>query len=202
MENKNSCCNELKSSNKNGFWSGLLFGLFPHAFCIGFVVCSVIGAVAFTQVFKNLLLIPYFFSLMVAISFVFATISAVVYLKMNKCCNFSGAKSKWKYLTILYSVTILVNLSMFFVVFPALANINQQSVDAQIQQSILNLQVDIPCSGHSFLIISELKKVDGVLSVNFKMPDNFEVNYDSQKTSPEKIISIDVFKTYKANIIK
>jgi len=157
MENKDSCCNIKSNSDKKGFLSGIVYGLLPHTFCIAFVIFSVLGATFATAIFKNILLIPYFFHFLVIISLVFATISAVLYLrKQNNFC-IAGIKSKWKFITILYSVTILVNLSMFFIVFPVLANINYGEISQQGQLKDLNLVVQIPCSGHSFLIISELK---------------------------------------------
>jgi len=197
MENKNDCCSPRNNPDKGGVLKGVMLGLLPHTFCIAFIVFSAIGATAFTVLFKSALLIPYFFHLLVAISFVFATISAVIYLKSKDCLCVSGIKSKWKYITILYSVTILVNLFMFFGVFPVLANADYKQIEQeQSLQNKLSLVVDIPCSGHSFLITSELKKIDGVGNVKFKMPNIFEVEYDSSKTS----IDIDVFKTYKATV--
>jgi len=201
MQNKDVCCKIDNNSDKKGFLKGIIYGLLPHTFCIAFVVFSVIGATTFTVIFKNVLLIPYFFHLLVAISFVFATISAVFYLKSKNSFSFPGIKSKWKYLTILYSVTILVNLSMFFVVFPVLANIDYNKItEQQTGLKDLSLSVEIPCSGHSFLIISELKKVNGVSDVRFTMPNIFEIKYDASLTSVEKITSLDVFKTYKVTI--
>jgi len=179
---------------------GIFYGLLPHTFCIGFVVFSVIGATTATALFKNFLLIPYFFHLLVVLSFIFATISALIYLKKNDCLCVSGAKSKWKYLSILYSTTILINLFVFFVVFPALANAGPINISPTDQLSALSIKVDIPCSGHAPLIIDELKNDDGIGAVKFNMPNNFEIKYNSQKTSPEKIISLDIFKTYKATI--
>jgi len=199
MEDHNSCCNPAKIKN-NGAWSGILFGLLPHIFCIGFVICSAVGALAFASFFRSTLMIPYFFQILVGISLVFATISAVSYLKMNKCLCFGGLKSKWKYLTILYSATVLINLFMFFAVFPALANMGSSKTNQNLPQNSLTLKVDIPCSGHSFLITSELQRINGVTEVEFKMPDIFNIAYDPKKTSPDKIVSLDVFKTYKATI--
>jgi len=201
MENKNDCCKINNDSEKRGFLKGIIYGILPHIFCIAFVIFSVIGATAFTVIFKNILLIPYFFHLLVAISFVFATISAVFYLKSKDCLCISGIKNKWRYLIILYGVTILVNLLMFFVVFPVLANINYNKTSQQ-QNNFKNisLEVKIPCSGHSFLIIGELKKIEGVGNIKFRMPNIFDIEYNPSLTSIEKITSLEVFKTYTANI--
>ena len=194
------CCKQdIKKKNK-GFLSAIFYGLLPHTFCIGFVVFSVIGATTATAFFKDFLLIPYFFHLLVAISFVFATISAFIYLKRNDCLCAGGIKNKWKYLASLYLITIFVNLSVFFFVFPALANMGQANITGLDQLSALSIKVDIPCSGHAPLIIDELKKDNGVSAVKFAMPNTFEIKYNPQKTSPERITALEIFKTYKATI--
>jgi hypothetical protein len=201
MENKESCCKASNNAGKKGFLQGIIYGILPHTFCIAFVIFSVFGVTAIGVIFKNILLIPYFFQFLVVTSFVFATISVIFYLKTKGCLCFSGIKNKWRYITILYSVTILVNLSMFFLVFPALANINyNKPTVGQGQLEDLVLVVQIPCSGHALLIIDELKKIDGVNDVKFKIPNVFEIKYDPAKTSSQKIILLEIFKTYKATI--
>jgi len=197
MEN---CCQPVKDSDEKGFWKGLLYGLMPHTFCIAFIVFSIIGATAATAIFKKVLLIPYFFNVLIGLSFVFATISAIIYLKRIKCLCAQGIKSKWKYITTMYATTILINLLIFFVIFPALANINSGKIIDNAQLASLSLKVDIPCSGHAPLIIDELKKDSGVNAVKFTMINNFEIQYDPEKTSPEKITSLEIFKEYKAVI--
>jgi len=181
------------------FIKGIIYGLVPHTFCILFVVFSVIGAVSLTAIFKKVLLIPYFFEFLVALSFVMATISAIVYLKRNDCLCGQGIKKKWKYLTILYATTIFVNIFMFSYVFPALANMNSNGFVSD-KDAIVSITVKIPCSGHASLIIDELKKDPGVKNVVFSMPNNFKIDYDPKQTNPEKISSMEIFKTYKCNI--
>jgi len=200
MERKEKiCCTATKYKPNKGILSGILYGLVPHAFCIAFILFSIIGAVAATTFLKKFLLIPYFFHFLVFISLLLATISSVIYLKRAGCLCVSGIKNKWKYITTLYSVTILINLLMFFVVFPVLANINSNNIISQEKYlANLSLAVQIPCSGHAPLIIDELKKDSGVGFVRFEMPDIFEIKYDPEKTSQEKIISLEIFKTYKA----
>jgi len=200
MEEKNICC-QSQDTKKRGLVKGLLYGLIPHIFCIGFIVFSVIGATAATAIFKKVLLVPYFFPFLVFISFVFATLSAVIYLKRNQCFCASGIKNKWKYIVILYATTIFINLLLFFVVFPAVANLNARKItNHEIQLADLSMNVQIPCSGHASLIISEIEKDDGVGAVQFKMPNIFDIKYDPLKTTPEKISSLEIFKTYKAII--
>jgi hypothetical protein len=193
---KNVCCN-----SNSGIWPGIFYGLLPHFFCIAFILFSAIGAITITAFLKKALAIPYFFHFLVIISLVMATISAIIYLRKSDCLCVSGIRAKWKYLTILYSVTILINLSMFFVVFPVLANVNTKNfVNQENYSADLSLAVQIPCSGHAPLIIDELEKAGGIGSVEFEMPDIFKIKYDPKITSPEKITELDIFKTYRAII--
>jgi len=231
-ENKNqnkSCCDSNSNNEKSGksnIKQGIVYGLVPHAGCIAFIIFSVLGVTTATTLFKPLLLNPYFFYILVALSFVFATISAIVYLnkqgvivfqktEVGNSLNVSpeGIKTKWKYLSTLYGTTIFVNLLLFLVVFPMTANFSAassitgavagvQSLGQQSQSSFstIKLQVNIPCSGHASLITDELKKVDGVTSVKFSFPNIFDVTYDSTKTSKQQILSLEVFNSYKATV--
>lgn len=80
---------------------------------------------------------------------------------------------------------------------PVLANINSNTVKQENNLSSVSINVEIPCSGHAPLIIDELNKDSGVIFVRFKMPNTFEIRYDPKETSPEKIASLEIFKTYK-----
>lgn len=195
------CCVTAKHNPNSGILSGILYGLIPHTFCIAFILFSTIGAVTATVFFKKFLLIPYFSYFLVLISLLLATISSMIYLKRTNCLCISGIKSKWKYITILYATTILVNLFMFFIVLPILANANANNVINQ-ENNLTNLSitVQIPCSGHASLIINELKKDSGIGLVRFEMPDIFKIKYDPKKISPEKIVSLEIFKIYKATL--
>ncbi|TET84220.1 MAG: hypothetical protein E3J36_01890 [Candidatus Nealsonbacteria bacterium] len=173
---------------------------------------------------------PYFFYILIVISLVFATFSAIFYFKQQGFISLSrisdgleisflpsGIKRKWKYLLTLYGTTISINLLLFMIIFPIAANISSGSTftaalvgafggdSGEIQlsdsDSLLTLKVNIPCPGHAPLIIGELKEVNGVEGVRFKFPNLFDVGYESEKTSKEKILSLDVFKTYKATVI-
>lgn len=195
------CCAVIKNNSNKGILSGVLYGLVPHTFCIAFILFSIIGAVTATALLKKVLLIPYFSYLLIFISLLLATISSAIYLKKTGCLCASGIKNKWKYITTLYSTTILINLLMFFVVLPALANINlDNTVNQNEYVTNLSINVQIPCAGHAPLIIDELKKDNGVGFVQFRIPNIFEIKYDQNKTSPEKIVSLEIFKTYKATI--
>jgi len=118
--------------------------------------------------------------------------------------SFQGIKRKWKYLSILYGTTIFVNLLFFVVIFPYLTNLNRVK-PAKVKEiaslSSIILKVNIPCSGHAPLITQELKKIEGVLDVKFTIPNLFDVKYDPSKTSKEKLLSLEVFNTYKAMVI-
>lgn len=213
MEQKEKfCCEAARGKKRKGFLSGVLFGLIPHSFCIAFIIFSIIGTVTATAFLKKFLLIPHFFYFLVFVSLLLATISSAIYLKKTDCLCASGIKIKWKYISTLYSMTILVNLLMFFVVLPALANVNLQKSPASgnttdqtspgTENSLveLSIEVQIPCSGHASLIIDEIRKNCNVQFVKFEMPNRFEIKYDPVMTTPDKIISLDIFKTYPAII--
>ena len=160
--NQESCCKKTDSRmDKKGFLKGILYGLAPHTFCIAFIIFTILGVTTATALLKPLLLNRYFFYILIGLSIVFATISAIIYLKKQGILSFSGIKRKWKYLSILYGTTIFVNLLFFMVIFPKVANLNLNPTPAIVEKtnlSSITLKVDIPCSGHAPLITSELKK--------------------------------------------
>lgn len=90
MEN---CCQPNKHQPK-GLWSGLVYGLIPHIFCISFFILSLLGATLGATIAKRFLLIPHFFLFLTLISFFFATLVAFLYLKKNNCCRISQIKEK------------------------------------------------------------------------------------------------------------
>lgn len=51
------------------------------------------------------------------------------------------------------------------------------------------------------MISGELKTIEGVTEVTFRQPNYFDVAFDGEKTSKEKILSLEVFKTYKATVV-
>jgi hypothetical protein len=203
---ENSCCEVKEEQKGRAIVSGILLGMVPHSFCVAFILFSIIGAVAATAFLKNALMIPYFFPFLITISFLLATISSAIYLKQNGCLCVAGIKSKWKYVMSVYAGIIIINTLMFFVVFPALANIDSGTPKemAGIQKEDLSqvtISTQIPCSGHAPLIVDEIKKNNDVYSVTFSMPDTFNITYDPKKTTPEKILSLGIFETFKATII-
>jgi hypothetical protein len=203
-----SCCEkEQPKTDKKGFWSGILYGIMPHTFCIAFIIFTILGTTVATTLLKPLLLNPYFFYILVGISFLLATVSAIIYLKRNGTLSVVGAKKSWKYLSILYGTTIAVNLILFMVIFPLTANIKPLnasvlgSTSQNLKTESLTLEVQIPCTGHAPLITGELNKIQGVQKIEFRSPNLFDIVYDPQKTSKEKILSLDVFNTYKAKVL-
>jgi len=194
--------------SKSSLKQGIVYGLMPHIGCIAFIIGSVLGVTVLTQFFRPLLLNPYFFHILVLLSLGFATLSSVLYLRKNGLLSTVGAKRKWKYLSTMYGSTIGINLLLFLIIFPLLANVSfAQSPTGNFiagvnsSLSILKLQVDIPCSGHATLISGDLKTVSGVTGVQFSLPNIFEVTYDSSKTSKQQILALDVFKTYNAAVL-
>lgn len=198
---KKSCC-ETEQDKKHGFLPGIVSGLLPHSICIGFIILTVIGTTTMAGVLKKLLLVPFFFETLVVLSLIFATISAITYLGRNELLSFAGAKRKWKYLLVLYGTTLLVNLFLFTVIFPYVANkAGSRFSILSGQSSTLTLRISIPCSGHAPLITDELKKLPGIEGINFKFPDLFEVYYQPSVVSPSQILSLEVFKSFKAETI-
>lgn len=217
IKNQNNCCdNNINKSSitqdgKKGFLSGILYGILPHSFCIAFIVFTILGTTVITSFLKPLLLNPYFFYILIGLSFILATISAILYLKRNSNLSSVGIKRKWKYLSILYTATIGVNLIFFMVIFPLLANykskpnvVSSAFLTDQINQNSatekIALKVEIPCSGHATLIIDEINKIKGIKDIKFRLPNVFDVVFDPAQTSSEQILSLEVFKTYKATI--
>lgn len=170
---------------------GLIYALIPHAGCIAFIISSILGTTLLTQLFKPLLMNKNFFNYLLIISFLLATITSYFYLKKNK----TTIREEWKYLTITYSTTIGVNLLLFLIIFPALANIGYQELP---NNALLYLKVNIPCSGHAALIASELKTINGVNAVKYDLPNKFLISYDQLKTTKERILSLPVFIEYAA----
>jgi copper chaperone CopZ len=209
------------SAGKGSVKEGILLGLLPHTGCIAFTLFSIFGVTAATQLFRPLLLNPYFFYILIGISFVFATISALIYLKNQGLINLSKAdgklkfdvangllQRKWKYLSTLYGTTVAINLLLFMVVFPLVANVSSASAAptgpgaaSAAALSSLKLQVNIPCSGHASLISGDIKAISGVSSVTFSFPNIFEVKYDPTKTTEQQILELGIFKTYAATVV-
>jgi hypothetical protein len=148
---------------------------------------------------KKFLLIPHFFLFLTIISFLFATLSAIFYLKKCRCLSAGGVKRRWKYLATMYTATIAINLLVAYVILPTSANLAAKNNNQTNAPELLttNIDVQLPCPGHSPLITSELEKLNGVETVAFKLPRTFQVTYDPRKTSPQEIAALEIFQTFK-----
>ncbi|MFH1683006.1 MAG: heavy-metal-associated domain-containing protein [Candidatus Woesearchaeota archaeon] len=187
--------------NKNSFWQGLMYGLIPHIGCIAFIIGSILGVTVLMNFFKPLLMSRYFFHALMGVSIGFATLSSALYLRKNHLFSWKGAKKKWGYLSTMYGSTIGINLLLFLVIFPMLANASSGEINTAGLSS-LNLAVDIPCPGHAPLITEELKTIAGVKETKFSFPKNFEVWYDPSITNYQEILSLEVFKSYPATVLE
>lgn len=124
------CCKpktDTEIEESSGFWAGILYGILPHTFCILFVVLSVIGATTGAVFLKKFIFVPNLFVYLVILSFFFATLSAFFYLKKNRYLSIAGMKKKWKYLTILFLTTIIVNVGLIYFIIPAAANVKKNN---------------------------------------------------------------------------
>lgn len=208
------CCKKENTKNK-GILTGILYALFAHSFCILFIVLSILGATTLTTMLRPVFMSNYFIHILLSIAILFATLSALIYLKRNNSLSLSGIKEKKNYLLILYGTTIFINLALFLLVFPITANISggssvKDSVITSFKQNenvvlnesekMLSLSVDIPCSGHAYLVFSDLSDFPGVENIDFRFPNNFDIVYNSEIVSVEEILSVDVFQNYETII--
>jgi len=199
------CCDNKKVERKKGgkktFWKGLSYGLIPHIGCIAFIIGSILGVTVLMQFFKPLLMNRYFFHFLMLISIGFATLSSVLYLRKHKNMNVKGIKKNKGYLTIMYGSTIGINLILFMLIFPFLANFTGAAVVDISGLSSFSISVDIPCPGHAPLISSELQTINGVEGSQYSFPNDFEVYYDPGLTSETEILSLSVFGEYPASVL-
>ncbi|UCD03921.1 MAG: hypothetical protein JSW73_05285 [Candidatus Woesearchaeota archaeon] len=197
------CCKKVeRPKGKSTLWQAIVYGLLPHTGCIAFIIVTILGVTAAVTFLKPIMMNAYFFYILIAISFIFAAISSVIYLRKCGLLSIPGVKKKKKYLTTMFSVTIFVNLLLFLIIFPALANVDTGFTGAAVAgpQSSITLKVDIPCPGHAPLISNELKTL-AISAVNFKFPNIFEVGYSPDAVSKQQILDLDVFDTYAATVI-
>ncbi|MFZ2390405.1 MAG: hypothetical protein WAW15_01115 [Minisyncoccales bacterium] len=201
QETKNNCCENKKEGN--GLKEGIIYAIAPHTFCILFIVFSLFGSIIGMSFIKGFLMNKNAFLIIFIASIFFAVLSAFLYLKRCNLLSFDGMKRKWKYLSILFGTIIAVNFLFFFYVFPAVANINapRVSVEEAKELNYLELNVSLPCSGHAPLVIDELKKINGIKSVEYVNPNTFKIYYDFSLVSEQTILLNEIFKEFKAKII-
>lgn len=204
--NKSHKAYETNKANK-GFLRGILYGILPHSFCIAFVILSVLGVTVASTIFRKFLLIPYFFELLIGLSFIFATLSAVLYLKRKNRLSVEGIRDNLGYLGILFGTTIAVNLFLFFVIFPAVANKGTIKNIEDVRgirdikgNRIVTLVAKIPCSGHAPLVVGDLRGLKGVREVKFIFPNLFEVSYDQKEIDIGEILKQEIFKTFPVEV--
>jgi len=201
----------------NSLKEGMIYGLVPHIGCIGFIAGSVLGVTVAIEFFKPLLMNPWFFHILILLAFAFASVSSMFYLRKNNLLSWKGVKKKKKYLSAMYGSTLGINLFLFFVIFPMTANFDTGSfgnttgnlslagaeagnLQAPGDDSLLTLQVDIPCPGHAPLISGEIKTISGVTGVRYRGPNLFDVAFVPEKTSKDEILSLEVFEVYPATV--
>lgn len=202
-ENVPDCCKKAVPGEKP-ILQAIGYGLLAHAGCIAFIIASVIGATAAAAFLKPVMMNRYFFYMLIAISFGFATLSSVLYLRKHKSLSLGGILMKKKYLATMYGVTLGINLLLFLLVFPALANVSAEWITGGaasiFSPATLTLEVDIPCPGHAPLVTTELTSI-GVDTVSFKLPNTFIVGYNPAKVSEQQILNLAVFSSYPATLV-
>jgi len=199
-QNNLSCC-QNKPIGPKGFWPGVCYGLIPHFPCLAFIVFSVLGVTFAASIFRPLMISRYFFYGLIGLSLLLTSLVALFYLKKNKILNWSGINQAKKYLLTLYLTTIIINIFFFFVIFPALAILNN-NFDEMVQGSnFITLKVDLPCPGHAYLMVGDFEKIPGVNNINFKMPNLFDISFDPTVVSAQQILDIDILKIYQSQIV-
>ncbi|MDI7275821.1 MAG: hypothetical protein QME94_07570, partial [Anaerolineae bacterium] len=71
---------------------------------------------------------------------------------------------------------------------------------AEQAQQVVALRVAIPCPGHAPLIVDELEALDGVLTATYVGGSDFAVSYDPAKVSVDDILSLEVFRAFRAKV--
>jgi hypothetical protein len=183
-------------ANKEAAKKGLLFGFLAHLPCILIILITIVG-ISLGATTLSIFLNTYLFYGLILLSLIATIIAAIIYLKKNKSLSLKGIKKNWKYLTILFGIVIIINVLFLTVVFPLATNMafNNKTTDENL--SNLSILVDIPCSGHAYLINSELTKNPGIKNIGYDYPKLFTIFYDSKLTNKEEIYSNPVFKEYK-----
>lgn len=184
------CC-----KRKSGIKSGLISGIIPHAGCIAILLFAILGVTIANSFFRKFLFNPYYLYIVSALSFFIAIIAAFFYIRRFED---KRIRSHWKYLAVLFSSVVIINLVMVYVIFPYAANISSKTISTDFWNEILKLSFEIPCSGHASLVISELEKVNGINSVKFISGKTFDIYYNPEKITKDQILSQDICKEFNA----
>jgi len=133
---------------------------------------------------------PAFFLYWWIFLFGLVVLSALVYLYRIRKLSWLGIKEKKGYLLTLFAAVVGINLLLYLVVFPLLTNLKalrlskgEVMVSGQTGLVTKILKVEIPCSGHAPLVVDELQRIEGVREIRFRLPNFFEVSFDSSQTS-------------------
>ncbi|MFA6399651.1 MAG: hypothetical protein WCW44_04785, partial [archaeon] len=115
----------------------------------------------------------------------------------------------------------IVLISLFFV-FPMLTNsgsglpqvknvtpqvasassgIGVQNLSLEGNFKTITIQVQIPCGGHTSLILSEVKKLNGVNSITPSNWNTFQITFNPTKITQEHILAAGVFQSYPAKLV-
>jgi len=219
---KDSCC--CHDNIDSGAKSGIIYGIIPHSFCIIFIVCSVFGITAGSQLLRPIMLLPYFIPILIGVSLLFASIAAIIYLKKTGNLSKAGVIRKKIYLLTLFGSIIIVNVTFFKYIMPIMGGMEtREKVDllnnvgetcdsgpvcvlsdlqegSYVGADILMIEVDIPCPGHAFLVREDIEKLPGISDVAFQSPNIFSVTYNPSLIGRDDILKVEIFKNYKAVI--
>ena len=109
------------------------------------------------------------------------------------------------------SILIILGIFLSLIVLPGCSetnktNNNQITGNTALFQpgsglETIKLRVNIPCPGHAFLIIDALERI-GAENINFRPPNIFIADYDTNRLTKEQILNIDLFDEYSATEIK
>jgi hypothetical protein len=200
--------NPCPGSKKKGFLMGILYGLLPHAGCFLVISLPLLGLTTVSAFLIPLLVNSYFLYILIFFSVICTTISALLYLRRRNALSIKGAKENFRYIAILYGTVLIVNLLVFKLAFPFFANIyafssqenNVLGERVELTEN-LKLEVNLPCSGHAFLVTGQLRNLEGVSNVVYVYPDIFEVVYLFEEISPSEIMEIEIFSEFEAKIV-
>ena len=149
MQTKTEKIPECCKPKKNGIKAGILSGIIPHSGCIAIILFSLLGITLFNGFFIKFLSNKYYIYILFAFSLFIATFAGFIYIR-----RFEDRKLKrhWRYLTILFSSVIVINLLMIYFIFPLTA---KTIYNQQIEGDMIRLDFsELPCSGHIPLVVS------------------------------------------------
>jgi len=104
-------------------------------------------------------------------------------------------KTKIIFFSMLSIIVAIIFISFLF------SDKTNADLDNNKDLQTLRISVKIPCPGHALLISQNIKSLPGIANIDFDLPNIFEIKYDSQKTSRQEILSLNIFKTYSAKTL-